>query len=96
MKEKGLTEAWKRLSTSHETIGYQWSLEASETTVSQVSFRLFNYHHVTGRFLLRMCVWFVRYTSMKSSGLSRLSHNIGLSVSDLVFPAVAGSEHLRM
>ena len=40
MKEKGLTEAWKRLSTSHETIGYQWSLEASETTVSQVPFRL--------------------------------------------------------
>lgn len=26
-----------------------------------------NYHHVTGFFLLRMCVWFVRYTSMKSS-----------------------------
>ena len=41
-------------------------------------------------------MWFVRYTSMKSSGLSRLSHNLGLSVSDLVFPAVAGSEHLRM
>ena len=33
---------------------------------------------------------------MKSSGLSRLSHNLGLSVSDLVFPADAGSWHLRM
>ena len=33
---------------------------------------------------------------MKSSGLSRLSHNLGFSVSDLVFPAVAGSEHLSM
>lgn len=33
---------------------------------------------------------------MKSSGFSRLSHNLGLSVSDLVFPVVAGSEHMRM
>lgn len=34
MKEKGV--GW----SLEETIGYQWSLEASETTVSQVSFRL--------------------------------------------------------
>lgn len=44
-----------------------------------------NYHHVAGFLLPRTCVWFVRYISMKSSGLSRLSHNLGLSVSDLVF-----------
>ena len=34
MKEKGV--GW----SLEETIGHQWSLEASETTVPQVSFRL--------------------------------------------------------
>lgn len=37
-----------------------------------------NFHHVIGLLLPRICVWFVRYTSMKSSRLSRLSHNHGL------------------
>lgn len=50
---------------------------------------------MAGFLLPGMHVWFVRYTSVKDSGLSRLSHNLALVFSDLVFPAVAGLEHMR-
>lgn len=91
-----MIEAWKRLSTSHETIDYQWSLEASKTTVSQISFRLLQLSPRDWIFLAEdVCVVCEVYLNEVFWTFHCLI-TLALVFLTFVFPAVAGSEHLRM